>query len=146
VLVALTEELAVQAASWFHGDTVGQAEFGGFYGVHPRWWELARSDPARTGYIAVTARDAERIGFLDTEQKADGNVDVGIYVRRECRQQGFGTSILLAAAQWATTNELRRIVAAVSPDNVASRRCCEAAGFRDSGVNEYGETLFTFDL
>jgi RimJ/RimL family protein N-acetyltransferase len=145
--VALTEELAVQAASWFRGDPVGQAEFGGFYGVHPRWWELVRSDPARMGFIAVTVHEEEQIGFLDTEQGANRHVDVGMYVRRRRRRQGLGTSILLAAIEWALASDLRRVVAAVSPDNLASRRCCEAAGLRDSGVvNEYGETLFALDL
>jgi RimJ/RimL family protein N-acetyltransferase len=146
VLVALTEELAIRAASWFRGDPVGQAEFGGFYGVHPRWWDLARSDPARVGFIAVSGRDEEQVGFLDTEQRADGHVDVGMYVRRERRRQGLGTAILLTAIEWARTNDLGRVIAAVHPDNLASHRCCEAAGLRDSGVNEYGETLFTIDL
>ena len=46
---ALTEADAVLVASWFERDEEGQKEFGGFYGVHPKWWNLVNENPSRHG-------------------------------------------------------------------------------------------------
>jgi RimJ/RimL family protein N-acetyltransferase len=144
--VALTEPLAMEVAAWFGDDPVGQAEFGGFYGAHPRWWRLTRAEVGREGFIAVDAATDDPVGFLDTEHVSAGRVDIGMYVRRRYRRQGWGTSIVSAGIDWARAHTAREVVAAVRPDNVASLRCCEAAGLRASGVNDYGETVLTLDL
>jgi RimJ/RimL family protein N-acetyltransferase len=144
--VPLTEQLAMEAAAWFRDDPVGQAEFGGFYGAHPRWWALTRSDVGREGFIAVDAITEDSVGFLDTEHVSAGRVDIGMYVRRRYRRQGWGRSIVSAGIDWARAGTAREVVAAVRPDNVASLRCCEAAGLCASRVNDYGETVLTLDL
>lgn len=146
VLTTLTEQLAVEAAGWFDNDPVGQAEFGGFYGMHPRWWDLTRSDPLREGFIAVDPVSDELVGFLDTEQDSNGRLDIGMYVRCRHRRLGWGTSIVLAAICWAKAQDMHQVSAAVRPDNIASLSCCTAAGLQPSHVNSYGETVLTLDL
>jgi hypothetical protein len=38
VFMPLTEKDAALAATWFQDDEDGQKEFGGFFGVQPKWW------------------------------------------------------------------------------------------------------------
>src|SRR6202035_93614 len=48
--VTLTEADAQMVATWFANDPEGQREFGGFFGVHPKWWNLVQKEPGRYGW------------------------------------------------------------------------------------------------
>src|SRR5437899_889924 len=64
-VVALTAADAAEVASWFEDDPEGQRQFGGFYGVHPKWWALVQGDAGRLGW---TVREGdEPVGFVDME-------------------------------------------------------------------------------
>src|SRR5436309_8391338 len=87
----LTEPDATEVARWLEYDAAGQREFGGFYGVHPKWWRLVVSDDCRHGWIVCLGD--ERCGFVDLEVHTDGGASVAIYVRPHLRNRGMWRSM-----------------------------------------------------
>lgn len=137
-LTALTERLAAEAAEWFRNDEEGQREFGGFYGAHPKWWDLVRADEFRHAWIALA--DHEAIGFIDLELTAENHLSY--YIRREFRRQSLCPPLVQAAVEKAKGLCAPSLTAAIHPENIASLACCRRAGFVEGGVNRYGEVIF----
>jgi RimJ/RimL family protein N-acetyltransferase len=73
-------------------------------------------------------------GFFGPPDES-GTVEIGYEVAPEQRRQGYATETATALATWAIAQEgVRRIVAAPLPDNFASQRVLEHAGFRRTGT------------
>jgi RimJ/RimL family protein N-acetyltransferase len=138
----LTEALAVEAAGWFEGDDVGRREFGGFYGAHPKWWDLVRSDDERHGW--VVRGDLGLLGFVDLETSEPGHIS--LYVRKEFRGRGLCPEVLRMAPDAARLLGAERVTAAVARTNSASLACCRRAGMVEIGTNEFGETVLELRL
>ena len=141
-LEPLTEALAIEAAAWFEDDEVGQREFGGFYGAHPKWWDLVRGDGERHGWIVRDDRGP--VGFVDFDTREPGHIS--LYVRREFRGQGLCPQVLRLAADAARGLGAERVTAAVARTNSASLACCRRAGMAEVGTNEFGETILELRL
>lgn len=77
--LSVTEADAKAAASWLDDDPEGQEEFGGFYGIHPKWWSLVSADNSRYGWTLW--RGAEPVGFVDAEVDFEGTAEVVVYIR-----------------------------------------------------------------
>jgi len=61
-------------------------------------------------------------------------VGVGYWVLERARRRGLASCAVSLLAEWALgTASLRRVEALVEPDNVASRRVLERAGFEQEG-------------
>lgn len=134
----LTEADAALAATWFEGDEEGQKEFGGFFGVHPKWWNLVRADPKRHGW---TVWDVDQpIGFADAEVGDNGVAEVAFYVRKPARGRGLGTAIMRALGPVAREVGAVRMKGGVRPDNPASLRAALASGGEVIGVDKDGYT------
>ena len=121
----LTESDAAMAARWFQGDPEGQREFGGFYGHHPRWWDLVDAGDKRHGWTIWEGTTP--VGFVDLDLN-DGIGDVAIYVVSDHRGRGVGRATLKALALLARDKGAKRLRGAVATDNVASLRVALAAG------------------
>ena len=143
-LVPLSSEQASDSASWFVGDDEGQRRFGGFYGVHPKWWDLVCTDRCRHGWIAFVEGDA--VGFVDIEAAPECPAKLVVYLRPERRHQGLGVPLITAALAEARRLGAKRVSAAVEPDNAVSLKSCLRAGFHDAGTNDFGERLLLHDL
>jgi ribosomal-protein-alanine N-acetyltransferase len=90
----------------------------------------------QTYELAVTLRnDGRLIGACDLTGEDDGIADVGYSLARDLWGQGYATEIVhaLVTAGFGALG-LRRIVATVAPENLASARVLEKAGFRPMGV------------
>jgi [ribosomal protein S5]-alanine N-acetyltransferase len=60
---------------------------------------------------------------------------IGYWVVADARGSGVATSALRALSRWALEElELGRLELVTDPDNVASRRVAEKAGFREEGI------------
>jgi len=60
---------------------------------------------------------------------------IGYWVAREARGRGTATEALKALCRWCVdTLELKRLELLTDPDNVASQRVAEKAGFRREGI------------
>lgn len=141
-LEPLTAALAAEAAAWLDGDEVGLREFGGFYGAHPKWWDLVCGADERHGWIV--RGDRGLLGFVDLETCAPGHIS--LYVRREFRGLGLCPQVLRLAADAARRLGAERVTAAVAPMNSASLACCRRAGMAEVGTNEFGEAVLELRL
>lgn len=65
---------------------------------------------------------------------AEGTVEIGYGVAPACRGQGYATEAVQALVGWAFSHpEVKRVVAECAPDNPASIRVLDKAGFRLTG-------------
>ena len=133
---ALTEADAVLVASWFERDEEGQKEFGGFYGVHPNWWNLVKEDRSRHGWTVW--RGSEPVGFADVEVGEDATAGVAVYVRRLRLGEGLATAIMRALGPIAEQVGAVRLKGGIRPDNTASLRAAMASGVQVVGEDKDG--------
>jgi RimJ/RimL family protein N-acetyltransferase len=70
------------------------------------------------------------VGFLDVERYDDGRAGCALVVAPAMRCQGIGRAILEAVWELPELADVEELIGGVEPENVASRRCLEAAGFR----------------
>lgn len=61
---------------------------------------------------------------------------IGYWMRRESRNRGWTTRAVVAVVEWARGEGLRRFSLTTHPDNVASQRVAQKAGFREVGLLE----------
>ena len=106
----------------------------------PRWTVVpspyteddAREFLARAPDVSAIV-DAESGEFLGTIgwRWVDGNVQIGYWVKREARGRGVATQALRLLARWAFAElGAARIQLLTEPENRASQRVAEKAGFR----------------
>ncbi len=63
-----------------------------------------------------------------------GTVEIGYWLIPRARGRGFGSRAVGLLARWAVSEApLARVEALVVPDNIASQRVLEKAGFRREG-------------
>jgi RimJ/RimL family protein N-acetyltransferase len=73
---------------------------------------------------------------------AEGQVEIGYGLAEPWRGRGLGSEVVGALAGWLVVQPGVRVMRAHTlPDNKASRRVLEKAGFRERGL-EHGEVLF----
>ena len=82
----------------------------------------------KRAYVAHLA--GEDIGYALFERLDAGGEEIGIALAPTHRGAGLGAALVAAATRWCVTQHAaRRVVAEVWPDNVASLRCFERAGY-----------------
>lgn len=113
---------------------------------HARWFSgRLESNGTRIFVLDIAGRVAGQIRY---ERLADHVAEVHFAVAPECRGRGAGTA-LLGATLWLAAVELgvSRLQALVLPDNVASARAFEKAGFRRvDDVNRKGWRCLSYEL
>jgi RimJ/RimL family protein N-acetyltransferase len=117
----------------------------------PRWTSVPApytEEDARTfvsgagegSFAIVDAQTGEFLGEISLRW-VDANVQVGYLVKREARGHGVATRALLILSRWAV-EELGsgRVQLITDPENVASQRVAERAGFtREATLRSYFE-------
>lgn len=124
---------------------------------------MARAQRTLTGYthlwehqpvggVAITAKtDGEFMGMCDLDHLAEStDWELGYYLGKAYWGQGFTTEAVRALLRFAfDTGAVERVVAAIMPENVASRRVLEHLGFvYEREVNYYelsGDTTIEMD-
>jgi RimJ/RimL family protein N-acetyltransferase len=83
----------------------------------------------------VDASSGELLGSIGWQVVDQGNVQIGYWVKREARGRGSATSALRLLSRWAL-EELgtARVQLLAEPENHASRRVAEKAGFTPEGT------------
>jgi RimJ/RimL family protein N-acetyltransferase len=96
--------------------------------------EFMRSTQERA--FAITDRaSGELLGGIGMRLPAEGVGEVGYWVRREARGRGIATRALRLLARWALEEQrLVRLQLTAEPENVASLRVAEKAGFTREGL------------
>src|SRR5262249_1984589 len=70
------------------------------------------------------------VGFIDVERYDDGRAAGALLVAPAMRRQGSGRAIREAVWERPELADVRELIGGVEPENAASRRCLDAAGFR----------------
>jgi RimJ/RimL family protein N-acetyltransferase len=84
-------------------------------------------------YAIVDADTGELLGTVGFHVR-HGRGDFGYWVRKEARGRGVATRALVLLTRWAARERgLGRLQLIVEPDNLASIRVAERAGFRREG-------------
>jgi RimJ/RimL family protein N-acetyltransferase len=105
-----------------------------------RMYLAAPADEPWFGPLQIVRRDTAEviggIGFFGPPT-ATGTLTIGYGVAPEAEGHGFTTEAVRALIVHARrTGRVRRIVADTAPDNVASQRVLEKAGFRCTGSDD----------
>lgn len=88
-----------------------------------------------TTFAVVDPSSGELLGSIGVRFLGDGIAEVGYWVKREARGRGAATRALRLVAGWAFEDgNLARFQLRAEPDNVASQRVAEKAGFLREGV------------
>jgi RimJ/RimL family protein N-acetyltransferase len=98
--------------------------------------EFLRSLAPEAHAFAITdGASGEYLGSIDVRPETDGRASVGYLVRREARGRGVASRALRLVSRWALAElGLARVTVLVEPENVASQRVAERAGFVREGV------------
>ncbi|MEM9277883.1 MAG: UDP-2,4-diacetamido-2,4,6-trideoxy-beta-L-altropyranose hydrolase [Pseudomonadota bacterium] len=108
------------------------------YQDHVRWFESAlQSDAYR--FLSVTLKDEKFAHVrLDVDPQSPDIAELGIALAESYRGKGLAVPALLAAVKHAGAAGFKTINAEVHPENAASKRLFEAAGFALVGNAEDG--------
>ena len=101
------------------------------------------------GWYAVLKPEAPRkaqlvgAGGYFGPPSADGTVEIGYSIVDEVRGQGYGTELATGAGRPRVAGQqVRRVIAHVAPDNVASHVVLKRAGFHFAGAGMSGKLRF----
>ena len=103
--------------------------------VERRWSE---DDPERTFAIDELETGAF-LGVVTVHLREGGAV--GYWLSREARGRGLMTEAVRTVVDWAQGQGVRRLSLMTHPDNMASQRVAEKAGFRYVGLTKHGPTF-----
>lgn len=96
------------------------------------WWAAGE----RCARAIVDAETGELLGSVDVRLGEAGSI--GYWIALGARGRGVATRALVLLASWALAEGgVRRLELITHPDNVASQRVAEKAGFRRVGVREH---------
>lgn len=133
--VTLTTEHLPQIEAWFD-DPQTQRYLGGrdwvrraikLMHISPR--EMYRGKRIVARYVWVVYNESQPVGLLDIESYADGSAGFAFVVAPEARGRNIGSRILSHFGEMEELRNVQKFVSDVEPENAASRRCLEKAGF-----------------
>ena len=91
------------------------------------------ADGSRLLFAIVDARTEELLGSIDVRTGEVGSV--GYWIGPEARGHGIATEALRVLARWAIREHgIERLELTTHPENLASQRVAEKAGFHREGV------------
>ena len=89
----------------------------------------------RTPFAIADAETDALLGAIDVRLGEEGSI--GYWVAPSARNRGVATRALELLSRWAVQERgVRRMLLTTHPDNVASQRVAEKAGFHRAGVVE----------
>lgn len=107
---------------------------------HAAGWCTSESELVRTsgrGLVRAIAAEDGLVGCIDLKRMdwEARTAEIGYWSHPAARGHGYMTEAVTALARWALVeNELARVELRVAPDNSASHRVAELAGFTREGV------------
>ena len=86
------------------------------------------------GHRAETGRILGSIGLRWKEDEEAGTVEIGYWLRRDAQRRGYMTRAVVLVTRYAIDRGAERVYLRADPENVASCRVAEKAGFTREGV------------
>jgi RimJ/RimL family protein N-acetyltransferase len=94
---------------------------------------FARGDAL--AFVIAAANTGNLVGTISLGDHGRGVGEVGYWVRKEDRRLGYASRATRLVAEWGIrTLQLARVELHAFPDNVASQRVAEKAGFQREGL------------
>ena len=94
-------------------------------------------------FAIVDGSNGKLLGALWLNPEVDDPeiAEAGYWLTKEARRQGIATRALRLATTWIlTSHPVARVYLSIHPDNVASIRVAERAGFQKEGILRLGDT------
>ena len=92
-------------------------------------------DASANEFAVVDAPTGGLLGGIGVHWNETRDIgEIGYWARAEARGRGVTTRALVLASRWALANGAERVQLRAEPENVASCRVAEKAGFRREGV------------
>jgi RimJ/RimL family protein N-acetyltransferase len=87
------------------------------------------------GFAVLDSETGDLAGSIAIKQQRFSTGHIGYWVAREARGRGVATSALKTLCRWAVDElGLKRLELVTDPENVASQRVAEKAGFQREGI------------
>ncbi len=104
---------------------------------HEQWLGKALAQSDRLLLIGID--ESRKIGIVRFDLKQPGEAEININLAPECRGRGYGTALIQEASEHLFQHHpaVRVIYAKVKPDNPASLRAFEKAGYHHFADGEY---------
>lgn len=98
------------------------------YQEHLAWFSASLKNPNR--YMLMMLASEQAVGFLRLDVN-HGAAEVSVYIDPDQHGQGFGALGLKAGASFVKQNcpEIKKLIANVLPENIASQKAFSKAGF-----------------
>ena len=91
------------------------------------WNEFSENEK---NFASVIVYDAEDVGILKLKYLDDIISEVDIFLSKSYRNKGLGLQILMIAKEKAIEMGIKKLVAKIKHDNIASRKVFEKSGFK----------------
>ncbi len=102
------------------------------------WVELAtsaREDGSGLHFAVIDSRDGRLLGAIGVDARGWPVCRIGYWVAREARGAGVATRALVLLSRWVLREHpIPRLELVTDPENLASRRVAEKAGFTREGT------------
>jgi len=90
----------------------------------------------KTAYFLIQKRDGTNIGLIAHFGQSSGSITIGYALMPSEQGKGYGTEALQLMVDYLfLAKEIHRIQANTDPENKASQRILEKAGFKKEGVS-----------
>lgn len=106
------------------------------------WFDYVRQTPHVFAWMIY--EDGRAIGHLQLDTYPNQTNYLGLVVNPQLRRQGYGKCILRALLEQAEVAQLQLLEATIEPDNIASQRCFQSAGFRQEPAAPDAEGFLHF--
>jgi RimJ/RimL family protein N-acetyltransferase len=98
-------------------------------------WSAEQWESGHYSFVIVDAGSGELLGAIGMGVQQRMRIGhIGYWVAPGARRRGVASSALRLLSRWALENDLGRIELITDPDNIASQRVAERAGFTREGV------------
>ncbi len=98
--------------------------------------EKRTADPSKSAYFAIQKKDGTNIGLIVCFDQSSGSITIGYAIQPSEHGKGYGTEALQLMVDYLfLAKGIHRIQASTDPENTASQRILEKAGFVKEGIS-----------
>jgi RimJ/RimL family protein N-acetyltransferase len=136
------EETARRFGWWPHKSTEG-----GVRDAFRRWSHSWKTGGSTRTFATRDAATSRLLGGCELRLQPDGSAHVSYWTSAGERRRGYATRALALLLHYGNSIGVIRFEAHIAPDNLASRRVSEKAGFRCIGgsIDEEGAVMIKYE-
>lgn len=100
---------------------------------HEKWFKAKAKDPGTTIYVAYN--EGKKVGSIRFEEKGDA-IKVSVMLNPDFFGKGFGAEVIRLGTNKFISEKRPAVpvIAEIKPDNIASRKAFQKAGFKERHV------------